>query len=1026
RELAEAITAALQLGLTHAREAELPKIAWECVSVIEEKLKPDIDPNDPLADIERRIDALKVEFEGKLEKAKAALKKSKDALFKEAQKLKVDLANAVNREAVEGILAEEESAEEKIKRLEAQFAYVQRRYKAVEKLLIKYVGKDDIKGLTAKQFGDLILDAAKQELAGQLEAYKQQLNDAAKQYGDDLLAHALGAVELLAIQAKQSVAFQAIRRAVEDKADEWCGAEGNISAAYNMVAGLVLESGPSVANLKDSLENLNDEVTNLKLPAETPDPIKSKLELEFTALSRTVNKLVEALQNFQRWRIRIAELRQKNENICLNARKYLEPIEAVYESRYEAVLIISDIFRDLERIQSTAAVLSDPSVLDAVFNKIVKNALKPILKEITSLVELGKGSLKSSTSDFFDLTDKASGELKKQIDKKIDELAVKASEFQTDIDSKNNTDFTGLQEIGNRINSQITRCEKEIAGRILQSIVLGDNVVKSLALNSVRAVNKLTKYLDEGVYSKVVKAIDDINLLFAKSADDQAGMLELIALLADPAIQDLKRAKTRIEDDQEKITAVKKTSNDFLNANANLSDYKTAADNLILAIEDLEDKWGSNKPGLLDAMEIVIRLAESLSKGQLSELFDFSVIEKELKKALAELIPAKINLNYDWDTKLDPFPSGSPLFEIDRATVPFPELGFILPKTEDGKTNDLVLGARIKINLITGSREVVAKGQMKPFKIHLLGDAIDLVTIGFKGMEVTSKNGGKPKFKADINEVEIGQALEFIQALGSLMGPKPDNGPYVRISLSPLGVLAGYRYSAPAIPVGTLIFSNIAIGVEMILPFEDQQATFSFVFARRRKPFLVSQPPYGGGGFVGLLASPKGIIGFEIQIEFGAVVPIEFGPLEAQGRVTAGIYLMSRPGQRVLEGFVRAVGEGNIACFSISVLIEVTIRQQNGGTMIGSSTFAFSFKVGFVEVSYSFTAKYEVEGGGGGGTSGRSREGDRVLDQPPGMAAKSLGENKNKSEPCATIQTFVPNKKKDWGNYRKRFYKVGV
>ena len=308
---------------------------------------------------------------------------------------------------------------------------------------------------------------------------------------------------------------------------------------------------------------------------------------------------------------------------------------------------------------------------------------------------------------------------------------------------------------------------------------------------------------------------------------------------------------------------------------------------------------------------------------------------------------------------------------------------------------------------------------MRPFKIHLLGSAIDLVTIGFKGMKVTSRDFGKPEFTVDIGDVEIGSALSFVQALGPFFGPKPDDGPYVRLSLSPLGVLAGYKFSAPVIPVGGLLFSGIAISIEMILPFENQQATFAFAFASRRRPFLVSAPPYGGGGFVGLLATPRGAIGFEIQIEFGAVVPIEFGPLRAEGRVTAGIYLRSRPGSRILEGFVRAVGEGNIACFSICVCIEVTIRQENGGRMTGSSSFSFTFKVGFVKVSYGFTATYAVQGGGSGTERAQAR--NRLAARNSAQANVIYCSLPPNLEPGRSYESRLTNRRTNWGAYKKNF-----
>ena len=59
-----------------------------------------------------------------------------------------------------------------------------------------------------------------------------------------------------------------------------------------------------------------------------------------------------------------------------------------------------------------------------------------------------------------------------------------------------------------------------------------------------------------------------------------------------------------------------------------------------------------------------------------------------------------------------------------------------------------------------------------------------------------------------------------------------------------------------------------------------------------------------------------------------------------------------------LEGFVHAVGEGHIACFGISVNFEVKVVHEDSGTVTGSATYRFSFRVGFVKVGYGVTATY--------------------------------------------------------------------
>jgi hypothetical protein len=207
----------------------------------------------------------------------------------------------------------------------------------------------------------------------------------------------------------------------------------------------------------------------------------------------------------------------------------------------------------------------------------------------------------------------------------------------------------------------------------------------------------------------------------------------------------------------------------------------------------------------------------------------------------------------------------------------------------------------------------------------------------------------------------VGSILAYVQQLQAWMNP--GSGPYVKPTFAPLGIEAGFRLAFPQIPIGPMQLVNIAFSIACVLPFEEEEARFRFSFCDRQRPFLIVFPPYGGGGFAGFVASAKGIVGFDAGFEFGAVIPITFGPLNAQGRVTAGIYISRTGDVATIEGFVQAIGEGSIGCFTIAVCLIVGVRSKNGN-MEGYSSFSVSFKVGFAEISYSFTATYKMQGSG--------------------------------------------------------------
>lgn len=384
-----------------------------------------------------------------------------------------------------------------------------------------------------------------------------------------------------------------------------------------------------------------------------------------------------------------------------------------------------------------------------------------------------------------------------------------------------------------------------------------------------------------------------------------------------------------------------------------LRDAEQAGSDQIKVLVELGRAWQVSPPGIIAAAGAVQKLLDAVAAGELAKLVDFKAAERLIATAIAELVPAQASVGYAWSASLDAFPAADPVFAMDRDAAP-----------ANGRP-DLRLEARAQLNLLNpAQRDFRATGELGPFKIHLLGERFDLVTIRFAGATFVADAKSSPSFKADVSGVVIGPMLKFLDALASYMSGGTENGPYVRPSFAPPGIEAGYRFSAESIQLGSLTFLNIALSVSALLPFEARQAEFRFMFASRAKPFLISSPPYGGGGFVALHATAKGIAAFEIQLEFGAVMALRFGPFRGHGRVTAGIYLMAAGAARVLEGFVHAVGEGSVACFSLTLNIEVLIRHNSDGSMNGESTYRVTFRIGWAKFRYSVTARYKIRGGG--------------------------------------------------------------
>ncbi len=460
------------------------------------------------------------------------------------------------------------------------------------------------------------------------------------------------------------------------------------------------------------------------------------------------------------------------------------------------------------------------------------------------------------------------------------------------------------------------------------------------------------------------------------------------------------------------------------------------------ALTVLQQSWRGGGPAAVQAVTGVEKIVNAVASGNIRALINVDELQQDLEDGLAQLIPAQVDLTYDFDAALPDFPPGDPIFLINADSDSY-----------DNSRNDLYIRTHVSQNLLTGTRRVEAKGYIQPFDIHLLGNSLDLVTINFSGATFDLAADGSAKFHADVAGLEIGSALQFLKALQELLsiegggddddsedggdsgdsgdsgGDDDDedstNGFFHHFNLSPPEFVVGYGYSAPLVTLGDLFLQNIGFTVSAVLPFDDRQAQFRFTFATAEKPFLISMPPYGGGGFVGIRANARGIIGFEVQMEFGAVVVFQFGPLKGQGRITAGIYMLSyEGGERRLEGFVHAIGEAHIACFGLSVSIEIrTIQIDN--RMEGSATYAFSFSVGMFSVSYSVTAHVVQQGGGGNGGGGNGQR-DAQLETKNRSFAALAGDGASACEPPAATATYhirndAPSKSQAWSDYASNF-----
>jgi hypothetical protein len=339
------------------------------------------------------------------------------------------------------------------------------------------------------------------------------------------------------------------------------------------------------------------------------------------------------------------------------------------------------------------------------------------------------------------------------------------------------------------------------------------------------------------------------------------------------------------------------------------------------------------------ARDLVTNLVRDVLKGDLGKIIDFAAIKAEVERRLRELIPTKVTLTYDFDTELQN------VFDI------------FLP--EDGSR--LTLKARTVVDVLNGGPpQVTSSGEMGPFRVKILGGFLDIVTLSFDGAKFGSETGGK--LKANIIDVQLGEAVSFLQAVSSFFSFGA-NGFYLSFLWDPPGIEAGYRMPPCGFALGVLGISNISLNASAILPFDSSPALFKVGLSRPEAPFLINVAVYGGGGHLALYSTSQGIIGFESSFEFGAVVSFAIGPLTGNARITVGVFLRSfrdtttDRNLSTIEGYTTVAGSASISIFRFSAMLQVRVGQQPNGEMVGTAIFTFSFSMGIKDIEFRVTAR---------------------------------------------------------------------
>ena len=308
-----------------------------------------------------------------------------------------------------------------------------------------------------------------------------------------------------------------------------------------------------------------------------------------------------------------------------------------------------------------------------------------------------------------------------------------------------------------------------------------------------------------------------------------------------------------------------------------------------------------------------------------------------------------VRARFEWRPTLTNFPS--------TATSPDAALFFVDPQ-----------GFTLSIEARASGTEGVGidvLAELRDFGLNLFPGE-PLIRLNFDRMAFRAPSGRKPEVDVVFDGIEWLGVLGFIATLQELI---PFDGfsdpPFVDVSTE--GVTAGFDLALPNVAVGVFSLENISLGADVNVPFLGDAVTAGFAFCTREKPFRLTVMMIGGGGFVGIRLSPKGLVVLEMALEAGASVSINLGVASGSVSVMIGIYLRLEADAGSLTGYFRIRGEVDVlGLITASITLELSLTYEfETGKMVGRASVTIEVEVLFFSTSVEVSCERRLAGSNG-------------------------------------------------------------
>ncbi|MCU1519554.1 MAG: hypothetical protein JWQ75_4275 [Pseudarthrobacter sp.] len=253
------------------------------------------------------------------------------------------------------------------------------------------------------------------------------------------------------------------------------------------------------------------------------------------------------------------------------------------------------------------------------------------------------------------------------------------------------------------------------------------------------------------------------------------------------------------------------------------------------------------------------------------------------------------------------------------------------------------------------------------FDLNLIGDgATALMRLMFRRIGFHAGSAGKPEVDVVFGGIGFLGPLSFVDRLRELI---PFDGfsdpPYVDVA--PTGVTAGFDLTLPNVSVGVFSLENISLGADARVPFLGDALTVGFNFCSKDAPFRLTVMCIGGGGWLVLRASPKGLVLLELGLEACACLSVDLGVASGSVSIAVGVYLRLEADKGLLAAYFRIRGEVDVlGLISASITLELSLVYHFGtGKLMGRASLVVEVEVLFFSASVEISVERRLAGSKG-------------------------------------------------------------